>query len=219
LIAARKNKSELPPVAYKLSDMAADGMGLLSALGIVTAHILGCSMGGMIVQTMAIEHPQRVLSLTSVMSTTGESDIGQSTKEANTALLAAPASNRQDYIDQGVATRKIWSSKRHFDGAWEATRLGADWDRGIDPSGHARQFAAIIASGHRADALRTLTAPTLVIHGRDDTLIDPTGGLRTAELVPGSVLAYLSDMGHDLPRPQWPLLVDLVIGHQNRATD
>ncbi len=218
LIAARKNKAELPPVAYKLSDMAADGMGLLSALAIDRAHILGCSMGGMIVQTMAIEHPSRVLSLTSVMSTTGESDFGQSTKEANTALLTPPANNRQDYIDQGVTMRRIWSSKRHFDAGREATRLGADWDRGIDPAGHARQLCAIISSGHRADALPSLDVPTLVIHGRDDTLIDPTGGLRTAELIPGSMLAYLSDMGHDLPRPQWPMLVDLVVGHQNRTT-
>jgi pimeloyl-ACP methyl ester carboxylesterase len=214
---ARKNHTPLPQVAYTLSDMAADGMALLSALGIDKAHIMGMSMGGMIVQTMAIEHAHRVLSLISVMSTTGEPDIGRSTPEANKALMVPPAATRDQYIAQGVVSRRTWSSKKYFDPDRETARLGADWDRSIDAFANARQLCAILASGSRAERLQNLQIPTLVIHGRDDTLIDPTGGFRTAELIPGAVLAYLSDMGHDMPQPLWPVLADQIIGHQDRS--
>jgi pimeloyl-ACP methyl ester carboxylesterase len=217
IMAARKNHTPLPEVAYTLSDMAADGVALLSALGIDKAHIMGMSMGGMIVQTIAIEHAPRVLSLISVMSTTGEPDIGRSTPEANTALMVPPAATRDQYIAQGVVSRRAWSSKKHFDPDRETARLGADWDRSVDAFANARQLCAILASGSRAESLRNLQIPTLVIHGRDDTLIDPTGGFRTAELIPGAVLAYLSDMGHDMPPPLWPILADQIIGHQERS--
>jgi pimeloyl-ACP methyl ester carboxylesterase len=216
VMAARRDQSPMPEVAYTLSDMANDGMELLSALGIETAHIAGVSMGGMLVQTMAIEHPNRVLTLTSIMSTTGEPDVGRSTPEANAALLAAPPATREAYIQQGIESRKVWSSVRYYDPDYEADRLGRDWDRGINPEGHARQYCAIMASGPRDVGLRNLKMPTLVIHGRDDTLITPSGGFRTAELVPGAMLAYLSDMGHDLPRPLWPILVDVMMTNQAR---
>lgn len=217
LVDARRNGTELPDVAYTFSDMAADGMAILSALGIERAHIVGSSMGGMIAQTMAIEHPARLLSLTSIMSTTGEPDVGQSTTEANTALMSAPATTREDYISQGVRNRVVYSSKRFYDREFEAFRLARDWDRGLYPEGTARQLCAMLASGPRAEGLAALDLPTLVIHGRDDTLIQPSGGLRTAELVRGSVFAFLSDMGHDYPRPLWPTLVDLIVTHQDRA--
>jgi pimeloyl-ACP methyl ester carboxylesterase len=219
IMAARKNRTPMPPVAYTLSEMAADGIGLLGALGIDAAHIVGSSMGGMLVQTMAIEHPNRVLSMTSIMSTTGEPDFGRSSPEANAALMGPVAATVDEYVASGVIGRKIWSSKKYFDSAHEAARLRADWERGIDPSGNARQLCAIMASSPRVDRLRELRVPTLVIHGRDDTLIDMTGGLRTAELVPGAMLALMNDMGHDLPKPLWAVLVDLIVGHQDRATN
>ncbi len=217
IVKALREGTSMPAVAYTMSDMAADGMGLLSALGIEKAHIAGVSMGGMLVQTMAIEHPGRVLTMTSIMSTTGEPEFFSSTPEANAALMVPPAATRDEYIQQGIECRKVWSSVKYYDPDYEAGRLGADWDRGIDAEGNARQFCAIRASGPRHEGLRNLRIPTLVIHGRDDTLIEPSGGFRTAEIIPGAMLAYLSDMGHDLPRPLWPTLVDLMISHQARA--
>ena len=217
LVDARRNGTELPDVAYTFSEMAADGMAILSALGIERAHVVGSSMGGMIAQTMAIEHTDRLLSLTSIMSTTGEPDVGQSTSEANTALMGAPATTREEYISQGVHNRAVYSSKRYYDPEFEAFRLARDWDRGLYPEGTARQLCAIYAAGSRAEGLAALDVPTLVIHGRDDTLIQPSGGLRTAELVRGSVFALISDMGHDYPRQLWPTLVDLIVTHQDRA--
>lgn len=214
---ALRNGSDIPAVSYTFSDMAADGMAILSAVGIERAHVVGSSMGGMIAQTMAIEHPGRLLSLTSIMSTTGEPDVGRSTSEATTALMGAPATTREDYITQGVRNRVVYSSKRFYDPEFEAFRLARDWDRGIYPEGISRQLCAVLASGSRAEGLAALDLPTLVIHGRDDTLIQPSGGARTAELVRGSVFALLSDMGHDYPRPLWPTLVDLMVAHQDRA--
>ena len=217
LQAARANGTAMPTVAYTFSDMAADGMGILAALGIERAHIVGSSMGGMIAQTMAIEHPDRLLSLTSIMSTTGEANVGRSTREATAALLTTPASTKEEHIEQGVRSRAVFGSKRLFDADFESFRLGRDWDRGIYAEGTARQLCALLAAGSRAEGLAGMTIPTLVIHGRDDTLIDPSGGFRTAELVRGSTLAFLSDMGHDYPRALWPTIVDLVITHQDRA--
>lgn len=217
IYAARNNHTPMPTVPYTFSDMAADGVGLLTALGIERAHIVGSSMGGMIAQTMAIEHPDRALSLTSIMSTTGEPKVGLSTPEANAALMTKPATNREEHIAQGVRTRAVFASKKHFDPEFEAFRLGRDWDRGMYPEGTARQLCAILVAPPRTEALAVLAVPTLVIHGRDDTLIEPSGGFRTAELIPGSTLAFLSDMGHDFPRQLWPTIVDLIVGHQNRA--
>jgi pimeloyl-ACP methyl ester carboxylesterase len=207
----------LPPVAYTLSDFAADGMGLLSALGIEQAHIAGVSMGGMIVQAMAIEHPSRVLTLTSIMSRTGEHQFGKSTPEANAALLAPPPRERSAYIEQSVIGRKIWGSQRYFDADYERIRLARDYDRMFYPEGAGRQMAAIMASPPRTEGLRNLRVPTLVIHGRVDQLITLSGGERTAELVPGANLLVMNDMGHDLPRPLWPVLVDAMISHQTHA--
>jgi pimeloyl-ACP methyl ester carboxylesterase len=202
---------------YTISDMAADGMGLISALGVESAHIFGMSMGGMLVQRMAINHPKQVRSLTSVMSNTGNREFGAATPEAMTALLRPAAEDRATYINQSALDRAIWSSKKFFDLAWETQRLARDRDRAFHPEGNARQYAAIIAEGPREDALRALDIPTLVLHGLDDTLITPSGGERTADLIPGSTLVLVKDMGHDLPRELWPFYVGLVTGHQNRA--
>jgi pimeloyl-ACP methyl ester carboxylesterase len=201
-----------PAVPYTLSDMAADGIGLLDHLGIDRAHIAGASMGGMIVQTMAIEYPERIASLTSIMSTVGDPRVGAPTDEAREALLAPPPTERDAYIEASLRSR-IWQSKRYFDAEYVQSLAAASFDRSFYPEGASRQLAAIYASGDRSDALASLGVPTLVIHGRDDTLISPEGGERTAELVPGSRLLLVSDMGHDMPRPLWPVLVDAIAGH------
>lgn len=217
VLAARQGTGAMPKVPYTLSDMAADGMGLLTSLGIEQAHIVGVSMGGMIVQTMAIEHAARALSLTSIMSNTGNPEYGASTPEANAVLLRAPSADRQTYIDDGASGRQVWSSPRYFDIDDERAKLAVDFDRMFYPEGSGRQFLAIIASFSREDGLRALTVPTLVIHGRADTLITLSGGQRAAELVPGANLLVLNDMGHDLPTPLWPVILDAIISHQNHA--
>ena len=197
---------------YTLSDMAGDAVGLLSALGIERAHVLGTSMGGMIAQTMAIEHPERLLSLTSMMSSTGEPEYGQSTPEALGVLLEPAPTERAAYID-GSARWLVWHSRRYPEA--EETRRGAAeaFDRGVDPAGTRRQLAAMIASGSRAEGLAQLTVPTLVIHGSDDTLIAPSGGERTAALVPGARWVLIADMGHDRPRPLWDAICQPIWAH------
>ena len=217
VMAARNGEGAMPDLPYLLSDMASDGIGLLTALGIERAHIAGASMGGMIVQTMAIEHPHRALSLTSIMSTTGEHEFGQATPEARVALMAPPVDVRSEYIEQTVRGRRVWSSPRYFDDQLERARIGRDFDRMFFPDGATRQYLAILGSPSRAEGLRSLTVPTLVIHGRADTLISLSGGERTAELVPGANLFVLNDMGHDLPIPLWPTFIDAMVNHQNHS--
>ena len=197
---------------YTFSDMAADGFGLLSTLGIERAHVVGVSMGGMIAQTMAIEQPQRVLTLTSIMSSTGEPEFGQAEPKALEALLAPEAEGREEYIASAV-TWLAWHSRRYPE--LEQTRAIAaeSYDRGLYPQGTQRQLAALLSSGPRTDGLAALRVPALVIHGLDDTLIAPSGGERTAALVPGAKLLLLEDMGHDRPRPLWPALCDAIIEH------
>lgn len=197
---------------YTLIDMAADGFGLLSALGIERAHVLGASMGGMIAQTMAIEQPERVLTLTSMMSTTGEPDVGQPTPEALATLLTPDPSDREGYIDSADGWL-LWHSRRYPE--LEQTRAIAaeTYDRGLRPQGTNRQLAAMLASGPRVEGLRRLGVPTLVIHGLDDTLIAPSGGERTAELIPDARLMLIEDMGHDRPTPLWPELCGAILEH------
>jgi pimeloyl-ACP methyl ester carboxylesterase len=203
----------MPPVPYVLSTFSDDGFGLLDHLGIDRAHILGISMGGMIVQTMAVEHPERVLSMTSVMSNTGEPEYSQSHPDAMTALMTPPPTERQAFIEYSVERGAIFSSPRYYDKAKAASKAAAGFDRAFYPEGAGRQLAAIRASSDRSRALRTLNVPTLVIHGAADTLVLPMGGERTAELIPGANLLMLKDMGHDLPEPLWPLIVDTTISH------
>lgn len=205
----------VPPVPYVLSDMAADAAGVLDAIGVEKAHIIGASMGGMIAQTFAIEHPHRTLSLTSIMSTVGDLAYGTPSEQALGALLAPPAPDRQGYID-GAATWAVWASKKYFSLEDARARAAREYDRSFYPEGAHRQLAAIYASGDRTEALRTLDVPTLVIHGRDDTLITPSGGDRTAELIPGATLLMVNDMGHDMPVPLWPLYRSAIGSHARR---
>jgi len=201
---------QMPPVPYTLSDMAADSIGLLDHLGIDRAHVVGASMGGMIAQTIAIEHPGRVRSLVSIMSQPGDPDVGQPAPEAAAVLLAPPPTERQAYIDN-AANYLVWSSKRYADVEQAKEQAARAFDRSFYPEGANRQLAAIYASGRRSERLQQLDVPALVIHGRDDTLITPSGGIRTAELIPGAHLMLLSDMGHDLPEPLWPLIAAAIV--------
>jgi len=198
---------------YRLSDMAADGVAVLDDLGIEAAHVMGLSMGGMIVQTIAIEHPTRVLSMTSVMSHTGEPEYGASDPEALDQLMAPPPTDRQSAIQRSIDGLKIWGSPEFADEARWATDADLAFERCFDPDGTTRQFMAIRASGARADALRALAVPTLVMHGSRDTLIPPDGGVRTAELIPGARFELIEGMGHDYPPQLWQRWVDLVAAH------
>lgn len=213
---ASRAGTEGPPVPYLLSDMAADAVTVLDAAGVGTAHVLGVSMGGMIAQTVAIEHGARVRSLISVMSSTGEWEYGSPTPEASKVLLARPPSDRNAFIEASVLT-EVWQSKRWFDGDASRARAAEAFDRSFYPEGGPRQLAAIYAGGSRADLLRSLRVPTLVIHGRDDTLIPPAGGKRTAELIPTATLLLLADMGHDLPVPLEPIIVAAITAHATLA--
>jgi pimeloyl-ACP methyl ester carboxylesterase len=196
---------------YTLSDMAADTAGLLDALGIETADIVGASMGGMIAQTMAIEHPSRVRTLTSIMSTTGEPDLPQPTPEATAALLTPVPTDRAGNVERAVrVARVIGSPGFPFDEAYVRRRAARAYDRGFYPAGTARQLLAIIASGSRKAALEAVRVPALVIHGSDDPLAPLAGGIDTAEAIPGAELLILEGMGHDLPQPLWPRIIDAI---------
>ncbi len=201
----------MPEVPYTLSDMANDGVGLLDALEIATAHVVGASMGGMIAQTMAIEHPDRVRSLTSMMSSPGDPRTGKPEPEALEVLLTVPPSDRAAYVDAASRTA-VWASKRYVDIERIRARAAEGYDRSFYPEGGPRQLAAIYASGDRTAALGTLDVPALVIHGRDDTLIKPDGGTATAEAIPGANLLLVGDMGHDIPPPLWELIVGAILG-------
>ena len=205
-----------PQLPYTLSDMAADAVGLLDHLGIDKAHIVGASMGGMIAQVLAVEHRDRVLTLTSMMSQPGDIEVGQPTAEAAASIFAPQPTNRDEYIE-GASRWMVWQSKKYGDLERLRELAGREFDRSFYPEGAPRQLAAMYGSGRRTDALRALDVPPLVIHGRDDTLITPSGGLLTAELIPGAHLLYLADMGHDLPEPLWPLLVNAIIIHTSVA--
>jgi len=212
VIMAAMMETEMPPVPYTLSDMAADAMKVLDHLNIERAHIMGASMGGMIAQTVAIEHPHRVKTLISVMSQPGELTVGQPTQEAMELIVTPAPSDRDEYI--AFAPKwQLWQSKKYRSDEVSRRNAIRDFDRSNYPEGGPRQMAAIYASGSRAEGLQKLQVPTLVIHGTDDQLITPSGGERTAELIPNSTLLMVEDMGHDLPQPLWPLYVDAISKH------
>jgi len=197
LMQAMQGESVAAP--YLVSDMAADGMALLDHLGLASAHIVGASMGGMIAQAMAIEHPERVRTLTSIMSTTGDTDAGVPTPEAMAVLLRPVATTREEAIEASVLGSKAIAGPAHFDEAVARERAEAAYDRCYHPVGTARHLLAIVASGSRAEGLAAIDVPTVVIHGDADPLITPGGGVRTAELIPGAELIMIEGMGHDLP--------------------
>ncbi|MCC3771890.1 alpha/beta fold hydrolase [Streptomyces sp. UNOC14_S4] len=208
---------DLSSASYSLSDMAADAVGLLDVLGIDSAHLVGASLGGMIAQTLAVEHPGRVRSLTSMMSTTGDLAVGQP-HFAKLSGLGPPPDDRQGYVGWQVrALRAVGSPGFPFDAAGVAERAGLAHDRGVDHPGMMRQAVAVLATGDRTARLRTLKVPTLVVHGAADVMCDVSGGQATAEAVPGAELVIIEGMGHDLPRQLWPRLGALIAGLVRRT--
>jgi pimeloyl-ACP methyl ester carboxylesterase len=203
---------------YTLEDMAADAFGLMDHLGIERAHVAGVSMGGMIAQTMAVRRPDRVLSLVSWMSNTGAFRSGQPSPRLYPVLLRNPPRDRDGYVEHAVwVFSRIGSPgfERDDEDLRRLARLS--YDRGINPAGNLRQLAAIIASGDRTRLLRTITAPTLVIHGTEDRLVPPSGGRATARAIPGARLLRIEGMGHDLPRAAWPRVLDAIEENAARA--
>jgi len=206
--------------AYLLKDMADDGIGLLGELGIDSAHVVGASMGGMIAQTMAADHPDKVRSLVSIMSSTGSRWSGQPAPRVLPLLLQRPADSREDYVDRiGKAFKLIGSPGFERDDDELRELAGLSWDRGVDPAGFARQLGAIIASGHRLEDLKKIRVPTLVIHGKADKLIRPSGGRATARAIPNARLELIDGMGHDLPRGVWPRILDGIEQNAARAAE
>ena len=203
---------------YTLSDMAGDAVGLLDHLGVERAHVVGASMGGMIAQTIAIEHPQRVLSLCSIMSNTGTRWSGQPKLATYRVLLSTQPNDREDFIGHVVRMYRVIGSPG-FERDEDELRdiAGRSYDRGRNPAGSGRQLAAIIASGDRTAGLRRVSAPTVVIHGTKDRLVSPSGGRATAKAVPGAKLVRIPGMGHDLPRGAWPRIIGEIAENAARA--
>ena len=209
---------DLSTVGYLLSDLAADAAGLLKALGVDRAHVVGASMGGMIAQQLAVDRPDLVASLCSVMSTTGDRTIGHPTPEAAAALLRPPATSREGAIAAAVATSRVIGSPGFVIAESELIRRAElKYDRAFHPAGTQRQYAAIIASPDRTASLAGVTAPTLVVHGEADPLIDVSGGRATAAAVPGAELLIVPGMGHDLPSATWPQILDAIAANAARG--
>ena len=205
-------------VPYLLEDMASDTFGLLDHLEIERAHLVGTSMGGMIAQTMAIRRPERVLSLASMLSTTGDRRVGTPKLRVWTILMRRAPQDREAYIRyfEGVF-RMIGSPAYRSDDSHMRELAGATYDRCHYPAGSARQLAAILASGSRTAELRKLKVPTVVIHGEADPLVPVRAGRATARAIPGAELITIPGMGHDMPEPLWPTFVDAIVKNAERA--
>ena len=208
-----------PDVPYTLSDMAADAVAVLDAAGVAKAHIVGASMGGMIAQLVAVEHPARVLSLTSIMSSTGNPMLPPSRPEAMAALTSpiAPDADLATILTRGATiSRAIGSPGYPADAARLSANVERDYRRSFHPTGAARQMAAIVADGDRRARLKAVTAPSLVIHGADDPLVPVEGGRDTAEAIPGARIVEIPGMGHDLPLALVETIAEAIAGHAKR---
>jgi pimeloyl-ACP methyl ester carboxylesterase len=204
--------------SYTLDDMAGDGAGLLDHLEIEAAHVVGASMGGMIAQTMAARHPDRVLSLVSWMSNTGSRWSGQPSPLIWPILVKPPPRGREQYVEHAVRVfSKIGSPDFARDNDDLRRIAGMSYDRGLNPAAGARQLAAIIHSGDRTPLLRTITAPTLIVHGSKDRMVPASGGRATARAIPGARLLIVKGMGHDMPRAAWPQILDAIERNAARA--
>lgn len=205
-------------VPYRIADLADDAAGLLDALGIPAADVVGVSMGGMIAQQLAIAHPHRVRSLCSIMSTTGDRAVGQPAPAAREVLFRPAAAGREQAIENGVANWAIIGSPA-YPTAPETLRakVAAAYDRAYRPEATARQLAAVMASPDRTPALREVSVPTLVLHGKEDILINPSGGKATATAIPDARLMLVPGMGHDLPEQLWPQLIRTITHHTAAA--
>jgi pimeloyl-ACP methyl ester carboxylesterase len=206
------------PVPYLLGDMAGDTLGLLDELGIERAHVVGVSMGGMIGQTMAIRRPERVLSLASMLSTTGDRRVGTPKLRVWSLMMRRAPQERDAYIRYFTRLfRMIGSPAYRVDQARTRELAAATYDRCHYPAGTARQLGAIMASGSRTEALRRLEVPTVVIHGESDPLVPLRAGLATARAIPNARLLTIPGMGHDMPQPLWPTFVDAIVTNTDRA--
>jgi pimeloyl-ACP methyl ester carboxylesterase len=207
-----------PRPAYTLDDMAADAAGLLDALGIRAAHVVGASMGGFIAQLIAINHPDRVRTLTSIMSGPAHPESAPPTPEATAILFVQPPATREERIAQEMWIRKVLMGPDDpYDESVERARAERAIDRAYHPAGTGRQFLAILASHARVDQLKKVQVPTLVIHGVSDILVPIENGRLVASAVPGSRLVEIEGMGHDLPRRVWPQLLDEIVELSERA--
>ena len=207
-------------VPYRLGDMAEDSFGLLDRLGIERAHVVGTSMGGMIAQTMAIRRPERVLSLASMMSTTGDRRVGTPKLRVWSVLTRRAPAGRDAYVEYFLRVfRMIGSPAYPQDEARTRELAAATYDRCHDPAGTARQLGAILASGSRTAALRALELPAVVIHGEADPLVPLRAGMATARAIPGAELVRIPGMGHDMPRELWPGYVDAIARNADRARE
>lgn len=210
-------KAVQPP--YTLEDMASDTLGLMDALGIRRGHICGISMGGMIGQVMAIHHPERLASLTSIMSTTGEPNLPPSLPAASRAMMGMPPDTREAYQDYLVDIMRLFSSDSpYYDAEWQRRQAGVLFDRGFYPAGFSRQMAAIIASGSRRRRLQEVRVPTLVIHGDHDAVLPQAHGKDTAAAIPHADFLLVRGMGHALAYPDlWPQIVQAISAHTTEA--
>jgi pimeloyl-ACP methyl ester carboxylesterase len=210
----RGEKVEAP---YLLTDLVADAVGLLDALGIAKTHVVGLSMGGMIAQLLAAGHPERVLTLTSIMSSTGEPGLPASTAEAWSCLTAPLATEIGPFLEQYVHKWGVYCGPKYpFDASAGREHAARVFARGIHEAGRDRQMAAILASGSRREALASVSCPTLVIHGESDPVVRIEGGRATANAIAGAELVTIEGMGHDLPKAVWPEVVDAIARHAGR---
>ena len=204
--------------AYSLDEMAADAVGLLDHLQIAAAHIVGISMGGMIAQLIALNAPDRVLSLVSIMSTTGHRRVGNASPRLWPRLMRRPQFEREAYIEDFLLGYRMIGSRRYPpDPDRKRGQGGRCFDRGIHPAGAARQLAAILAAPDRTERLRQLGTPTTVIHGDADPLVNVSGGRATARAIPGARLVVIPGMGHDMPPVLWPQIIEAIVENAARA--
>lgn len=218
VMAFQRGETISPP--YTVEDMADDAVGLLDALNIGKAHICGASVGGMIVQIIAFRHPTRVLSLTSIMSTTGNPNLPQPKPEAMQVLLKPAPTERKAYIEESVKRRRIlYGSGFPYPEDQMRKFAASTYDRSFYPQGMARQLVAILANGNRVSKIGSIKVPTLVIHGGDDPLVPVEGGKETAESIPGAELIIIEGMGHSLPPETWPQIVDAIAKNADKVNN
>jgi pimeloyl-ACP methyl ester carboxylesterase len=202
---------------YLLADLAQDTVGLLDALGIERAHVVGVSMGGMIAQELAIAHPERLLSLCSIMSTTGDRSVGQATPEA-LAGFGQPPGDREVVVERSIANSRVMTGPYFpFDEEDARAKYEAAYDRSYRPMGSLRQTAAVLSSPDRTEGLRGVRVPTVVIHGSADPLVDRSGGEATAAAIPDAELLIIDGLGHRLPPQVWSTIVEAVVRNAKRA--
>jgi pimeloyl-ACP methyl ester carboxylesterase len=211
-------RRRIRPVLYTLSDMAADAQGLLRELELEPAHVVGISMGGMVAQMVAAEHPASVRSLVSLMSNTGSRWRGQPAFTVYRFLLRPAPIDREGFINHTAQLFSVIGSRGLPRDAELTRQIAARmYDRGVDPAGTGRQLGAIVASGNRSPQLRKIAAPTLVIHGSKDLMVSRSGGVATARVIPGARMTTIEGMGHDLPTAAWPQLLDAISEHAHAA--